>query len=195
MAITVSMIKKKSNSIFSLSLNTYNKLIFCRYDKEEKMPTNKCNGISLHKDRVFCSLLIRGAFILGWVITLYTSTYIYYAELKNVPTKRTGTLKKVLALLNFFFSFLASVYVFRYRAHVLNALAGIALTSAIFQFDLSFSKKAYTNQDAIETFVFITNVVLIVCAVGYATGIVDDYDHLWHEYSRLCTKTRKKLIK
>lgn len=156
------------------------------------MPTKKCNGIARHKDRVFRSVLIRGAFILGWVIPLYASTYIYYAELRNVPTKRTGTLKKVLAVLNLFFSFLATVYFFRYRNLVLNALAGIALTSALLQFDLSFSKKPYTNQDAIKTFVFITNVVLIVCAVGYATGIVDDYDHLWHEYSRLCTTKTKK---
>lgn len=154
------------------------------------MPTKKCNGISRHKDRASWRLTTEGSFIVGWVITLYTSTFIYYTELKNLSIKKT-VLKKVVAVLNLFFSSLATVYISRYRSLVMDAIAGVALTSALLQFDMAFSKKRYTNQDSIQNFVFIMNFVLIVCAAGYFTHIVDDYDNIQSDYSRLCT-TKKR---
>lgn len=156
--------------------------------------TKRCENIADYKRRSFRRILIDGPLISGWCLTLVFSNMYFYDELKGggSDTKKSAiVIKKILSVLNLAFSFLATVYVFRFQNLIMNALVGIALTSALLQLDLAFSKKKYKDSDTIIAFVFIINTALIVSAVGYVLGVIDDYDIVESDYARLCAPIKK----
>lgn len=153
-----------------------------------------CENIAYQKRLNFRRILINGPLIFGWCMTLFFSNMYFYNELKGgLYTKKSDIVfKKILSVLNLAFSFLATVYVFRFRNLVADALVGIALTSALIQLDLAFSKKKYKDSNIIIAFVSIINAALIVSAVGFVIGVIDDYEIVESDYSQLCTVINQK---